>query len=326
MASRTTAPLLVLLDDCPRGLRLTPLMRDRQAPTLAQCLSLSARQWYDALRRLIPERRRVGAIELASPITSRPLAQALVRLGVQLTVRQVRSLAEVPNALRRVRRSINVLWVPPRSVLLRAEYLSEILRYSLEEKLPVLAPTQSLVRSGFLASAEVDEDALRGVLTHAINRLARRQSATLPGAAPVRYAVNVETARRLDLEVRADELRWVHEIYPFPFEVRDLLDRYAASFQRRDVTQYKNVFWNASSRQLKGFERLVRTARDIRVRFETQRVERAEGADRMRLHVVQIFAFIDEKSDRKVSLRAPFQFQLERRNDEWRIAGFKQGR
>lgn len=346
VASATSEPLLVLSERCANSATLPDWLRQRKGPTQIHCLALSTRQWLLPLRRLLPQGRRLGLIALEAPPAAPPAAvpgppatvldgglaalrAELASLGVQLIAQGVPSADAVPAALRLARPRVDALWVPPRSILLRAEYMPEILRFSLEERLPVLVPTQSLVRAGYLAAAELDEPALLENLLHGVAQLGGAQPAEPPGPtaapAPVRYAVNVETARRLGLRVHAEELRWAHAIYPFPFEVQDLLDRYAEAFQREDVQRYEAAFWDPTARQLRGFERFMRTARDIRVEFETQRVEYAEGAARMQLHVVQIFTFIDEKSGRPVSLRAPFQFQLERRQNEWRIAGVQQG-
>lgn len=352
LASAASQPLLVLSERCANGATLPDWLRQRRGPTQIHCLALSAQQWLLPLRRLLPQGRRLGLIALEAPPAAPPAAAPgppptvldgglaalraeLASLGVQLIAQGVPSADAVPAGLRFARPRIDALWVPPRSILLRAEYIPEILRFSLEERLPVFVPTQSLVRAGYLAAAELDEPALVENLLQAVARLGGAQPAAgqapapepLPGPipAPVRYAVNVETARRLGLRVHAEELRWAHAIYPFPFEVQDLLDRYAEAFQREDVQRYEAAFWDPTARQLRGFERFMRTARDIRVEFETQRVEYAEGAARMQLHVVQIFTFIDEMSGRPVSLRAPFQFQLERRQSEWRIAGVQQG-
>lgn len=326
LASRTDAPILVLLDACHAGVDVAVWMRSRQAPTLPQCLALSAAQWLTPLRRLIPAGRRLGVVTLEGKRINPGMVRALVRLGVQLTTRQVRSPAEVPTALRQVRRDIDALWAPARSVLWRSEYVTEILRYSLEEQLPVLAPTHQLARSGFLASVEVDREALLEVLVAAVERLARRQPAEVPGLASARPAVNVETARRLGLRLDAADLGWARVIYPYPLEVQDLLDRYGASFANRDSALYRNVFWDASARQMRGFARFVRTAKDIRVRFETREVEFSPGHSRMRLHLVQVFDFVDVKSGRSVSLRAPFQFHLERRGQQWRVAALQRNR
>ncbi|MBI3091208.1 MAG: hypothetical protein HYY96_11110 [Candidatus Tectomicrobia bacterium] len=346
LASPASQPLLVLSENCANGATLPDWLRQRRGPTQIYCLALSTQQWLLPLRRLLPQGSRLGLIALEapppapSPAAPGPpptvldgslaaLGAELATLGVQLITQGVPSPDAVPAALRLARPRIDALWVPPRSILLRAEYIPEILRFSLEERLPVFVPTQSLVRAGYLAAAEVDETALLENLLQTVARLGGAQPAEPPGPtpapAPARYAVNVETARRLGLRVHAEELRWAHAVFPFPFEVQDLLDRYAEAFQREDARRYEAAFWEPTARQLKGFDRLMRTARNIQVEFETQRVEYTEGAARMQIHVVQIFTFIDEMSGRQVSLRAPFQFQLERRQNEWRITGMQQG-
>jgi putative ABC transport system substrate-binding protein len=126
------------------------------------------------------------------------------RLGFELLAREIASPRDIPDALRGLANRADVLWGIADSVVLTPATAKTILSFSYQNRVPMVAPSESWVKAGALFALERDyEDVGRqcGELALQVLAGARPRSLGVQPPRRVTWVVNRRAARQLDLEV-----------------------------------------------------------------------------------------------------------------------------
>lgn len=169
------------------------------------------------LRRLLPARGRVSV--LFSPQENaermRDAQQAADRLGLDLGAIEVRTPADIPNALERVARGSGMLWGITDSVVLSPESARGLLLFSFRNRIPVVGVSTNWVRAGALCGFDrdyVDVGSQAAEMVLAI--LSGTPAEAIPPAPPRKMcsALNLKTARLMQIEFSPEALKGACEV------------------------------------------------------------------------------------------------------------------
>ncbi|MDD5222925.1 MAG: ABC transporter substrate-binding protein [bacterium] len=156
-----------------------------------------------AFREIMPALGRLGV--LYNPVKSLELIragrEAASRLGIELVEQQISSPEEVAGALKKVIFSIDALWLVPDTTVVSQDIFSYLLWITLENKRPIFAFNDGLVKSGALIAVapEYRETGKKaGELVNAIlqGKSPRQLSLVYPGG---RIFLNANTAEALKI-------------------------------------------------------------------------------------------------------------------------------
>ncbi|UCD83250.1 MAG: ABC transporter substrate-binding protein [Deltaproteobacteria bacterium] len=132
--------------------------------------------------------------------------RACQKLGMKLVGRTVGDPKEVPDAFRGLVGTVDAIWLLPDTTVLTKTSFSFILKTAMEEKIPLLGFSESLVKGGALMSFAVDYRSvgeLAGSLVKKI--LAGTTPGTLALASPEgEFAVNLNIADFLGIKIKEE--------------------------------------------------------------------------------------------------------------------------
>ena len=155
-----------------------------------------------ALLAVAPDVKRVGLLY------GRGNCQAMVRAartaaaaaGIELVEAPVSDLKDVPAQARDLAAKVDALWMPPDPLIANHEAFRYLLRQSLDQRKPLLAFSEALVRVGALLAVSPDYNWVGGRVADAVRRI---QAGERAGDIPVRplkqtrMIVNLATSRAL---------------------------------------------------------------------------------------------------------------------------------
>lgn len=165
----------------------------------------------------MPSLRRIGV--LYHPAKSAELAEAgrevAQRLGVNLLERQITSPKEVSAALKEILFLIDALWLLPDTTVVTKDVFSYLLWVTLDNKLPILAFSEGLVKSGSLMALSPDFKETGKKAGEQINQILQgadpgRLSLVYP---PGQVYLNSHTARTLKIHIPRSVLEKAEKVY-----------------------------------------------------------------------------------------------------------------
>jgi len=168
-------------------------------------------------REVLPALRRLGV--LYNPVKSVELIragrEAASRLGIELMEQQISSPDEVAAAIKKIIFSIDALWLVPDTTVVSQDIFSYLLWITLENKRPIFAFNEGLVKSGALAAMAPDyreTGKKAGELVNAIlqGKSPRQLPLVYPGG---RIYLNSKTAETLKIEIPEPVRRKAEKIY-----------------------------------------------------------------------------------------------------------------
>ena len=189
------ASLVVDLDEFGSGVNTTGVV-----------LSFPPKVQLEWLKRLLPKHTRVGVL-YSSEKNQRMVemaAREADRLGLALFSQKIESPKELPGALRRLSKKVDVIWALADKVILAPQTAKAILLSSFRNRIPVIGPSTPWVKAGALyaldwdyaeigrQSGELAEKMLKGVPAHQLSPESPRT---------VLYSLNLRTARHMRLDL-----------------------------------------------------------------------------------------------------------------------------
>jgi len=161
---------------------------------------------FDLLKRLIPDVRRVGILynPKLNATTVEAARNAAEAAGLVLDAVAVESPREIPNALNRLSRRVDVLWGIPDAMVMSAATARNILLTSLRNRVPLVGPASAWTKAGALYSIEWNYNDI-GLQTGEM-ALALIDGTSMVATAPVSpravsYSVNLKTATHCNLSI-----------------------------------------------------------------------------------------------------------------------------
>lgn len=171
-------------------------------------LAVPASETIQALRRALPNARRVGAIY--DPTQSQRLVHemgdAARSVGLQVTSRVVRSAAEVPRAAEELRGKVDALYAQVDATVYSPQSAKFVLLFALRNRIPVVGFSANLAEAGALLAVYPDyTDVGRQAGYLAQRILAGEAAGSIAVAAPRKalLAINLSVERTLGLTVPA---------------------------------------------------------------------------------------------------------------------------
>lgn len=170
------------------------------------------------LQRMLPQARSIGVLYNAgeNQRTVNAAAEFAKKAGLTLEAERVRSPQDVPAALNRLAKRVDVLWGIPDSVILAPPIAKNVLLFSFRNSIPFVGPSAPWVKAGALYSLDWDYTDLGGQCGELADRILRGAApASLPAATPrkIQYSLNLVTARQMKLELPDQLVRGAHQRY-----------------------------------------------------------------------------------------------------------------
>ncbi len=121
-------------------------------------MEVSPKKQISNFKSALPSLKNIGVVYNPENSGRRVKAgnKACQRLGIKLTEKTVSSPKEVPDAFRDLVGTVDAIWLLPDTTVLTKASFSFILKTAMEEKIPLLGFSESLVKGGALLSFSVD--------------------------------------------------------------------------------------------------------------------------------------------------------------------------
>jgi putative tryptophan/tyrosine transport system substrate-binding protein len=174
-------------------------------------LDASVKEQFSALQKMMPGLKTIGVIydPRVSSDLIREARSASKGLGLHLETREVSSHKEVTWAVRDLMGLVEAQWVIADSTVVNAENLRHMLLTSVENKVPILAFSDAVVREGALASVSSPKEDIGDEAAGLANRILNGELiSTLPIRCSRRAVVfiNLKTAKSIKLSIPSDVL------------------------------------------------------------------------------------------------------------------------
>jgi ABC-type uncharacterized transport system substrate-binding protein len=154
---------------------------------------------------LLPSLRRLGIItsDQASSMTLADAGAAAAELGIELVREAVSASEDVPGAYRRIRSTIDALWMIPDPVVVTHDNFRYLANRTLYDDVAFLAFSENFVRAGALLSVSPDYATMGSQAAALIDRMVATNAASPTVQAPIgsSLVINAETARELGIDV-----------------------------------------------------------------------------------------------------------------------------
>lgn len=172
-------------------------------------------QW---LKKLFPRYRRIGVIynpKQNQGLIDRATATANL-LGMELVTAPVDSPKELPAALKKLLRDIDILWALPDRIVLAPQSAKEVLLTSFRNRIPVIGASSPWVKGGALYALDwdyADMGAQNGAM--ALKIIKGKPINSIPVTEPrsVTYTLNLKTARHMKLDIPEEITRGAKHVY-----------------------------------------------------------------------------------------------------------------
>jgi len=171
-----------------------------------------------ALRRFLPEARRVGVLynpdENGTLIAS--ASRVAQKMGLRLTAVKVSGPQDLPLALEALADSADVLWGVPDAVVLNPKTAKNILLFSYRHRIPFIGPSESWVKEGALYALDRDYrdmGAQCGEMALRVLEGARPETIAPVGPRKVIYSLNLKAARHMKVSFPQAAVSAAHRIY-----------------------------------------------------------------------------------------------------------------
>jgi putative ABC transport system substrate-binding protein len=172
---------------------------------------------FVSFKSILPGLKRLGVIY--NPQKTLPLVDAakaaLPRNNLEIVERHVSSSGEIAQNLKEIIPQVGAIWLIPDTTVVSRDTFSYLLQNTVDQKVPIFAFSEGLVKSGALASfspdySEIGKEAAR--LTDKIS------SGASPNSLPPVYPrgelyLNLNTAQTLGVKIAPDIIRKAQKIY-----------------------------------------------------------------------------------------------------------------
>ena len=182
-------------------------------------LNIPFRQRLKPLQTLVPTVSHIGV--LFDPKKTKGMQNKLLQdakpLGFTIVSEEVHAEKDVSKALNAIRNRIDALWLLPDSTILTQNTLDFLVSTTLEFNIPLVGFSADLVRSGAVVGTYFRYTDIGKQAAQLSYQLARQVSTSLLGTiispGRVQKAINLRSARHLDLSLTLDVLRQFDEQY-----------------------------------------------------------------------------------------------------------------
>lgn len=169
-------------------------------------LDVPASVQFTMLKKMMPRLRSIGVIynpRITSDLIGEAVA-ACAALRLQLETRAVNSPKEVTWAVRDLIGRVDAQWLVPDNTVVNADNFRYMLLTSIENKLPLMAFSQTFVREGALASVSATNEDIGAEVARMTTAIRGGQPVTsFPVSSPKRSElfINLKTARALGFSI-----------------------------------------------------------------------------------------------------------------------------
>lgn len=154
---------------------------------------------------LLPSLRRLGIItsDQASSVTLADAGAAAAELGIELVREAVSVSEDVPGAYRRIRSTIDALWMIPDPIVVTHDNFRYLANRTLHDDIAFLAFSENFVRAGALLSVSPDYATMGSQAAALIDRVVATKVGSSTVQAPIgsSLVINAKTARELGIDV-----------------------------------------------------------------------------------------------------------------------------
>ena len=178
---------------------------DQSKDTTGIVLETSVDEDFDIMLTLLPETNRIGV--LYSPQINQAKVDRAIRIardrGLTLNAIAINSPKELPVALGRLARTVDVLWGIPDVQVLSGKTSREFLLESFRRKIPLVGPSPPWTKAGALYSLEWDyTDIGKQSADLAIQLIEGALVQALPIQTPrtIGYSLNLNTAEKINIQ------------------------------------------------------------------------------------------------------------------------------
>lgn len=167
---------------------------------------------FEAMRSIVPQAKKIGVIYNPQETESvvQQARKAARDMGLELVAAPVASADKVPDALRALDKSVDILWSVADGTTFSSASMEFLFLHTLRSKLPFMGLSPAFVKAGALLALAVDYQevgAQCGALAARI--LAGESPSSLPVTTPQKVIlyVNLKTAETLGLKIPSDRLK-----------------------------------------------------------------------------------------------------------------------
>jgi len=163
-----------------------------------------------AMNEIVPRAKRVGL--LYDPKQTGPFVReaqlAAKTAGMELVVRPVEDLADMPSALERLRGKTDIIWMLPDPTVFTPETVELLLRFSFEHNVPVISFSRKYVAMGAVASLDVDPYDMGAQAAGIASRLSAGGIGPIREPARMtRLFINAHVVKKMGLTIREETLK-----------------------------------------------------------------------------------------------------------------------
>ena len=166
-------------------------------------LEVPPAEQFKLLRKLIPDLRKIGV--LYDPAVSGELVEKgnteARKSGLSLETVEVHSSKEVPGAVHSLKDKVDAIWMVPDRTVYSEESLPFIFAFTLDEKIPFLAFSESFVEAGALLSLSPDYEEMGRLASQKIDDVLNGRPQNPNPAMKYRLVINLKTARKIHLDI-----------------------------------------------------------------------------------------------------------------------------
>ncbi|MGD2279226.1 MAG: ABC transporter substrate-binding protein [Candidatus Omnitrophota bacterium] len=171
-------------------------------------LDIPIEEQFKVFKKVVPGIRKIGMIydKRNKAALAREASIIAEKMGLRLVSKPVLSDNEIHDALGEVYREAECLWAAPDPMIYNPVTARNILRFTLENKMPFMAFSLNFVKAGALLALDRDyKDIGRQTaeLTSGIFKGQSPSSIPVQGPRKTRLAINIRTARILDIHIPA---------------------------------------------------------------------------------------------------------------------------
>jgi len=158
------------------------------------------------LKRLSPNVKRIGLLYNANNVNEivNDMARASAAADIELFTAAVNSSAEISNALKGFKDTVDALYLPQDRTLLEKRAFEYITLFSIQNRIALVIPTAKFVKMGGLMAADVDLVGIGRQVGNIANRIiAGSNPAAIPPEKPKEFvlALNARVASLIGLEI-----------------------------------------------------------------------------------------------------------------------------
>jgi putative ABC transport system substrate-binding protein len=166
-------------------------------------LDVPPSEQFKILKRTLPALHRIGIIydpNISGELVSKALEEAQL-LGLSIRAVEIHNRNEVPNAIRQMRGQVDAVWMVPDSTVYSEESLPFIFTYTLDEKIPFMAFSESFVDAGALLSLSPDYKEVGRQGSLKVDDLLTGKGQNPSHFFKYRLVLSAKTAKKLSIEI-----------------------------------------------------------------------------------------------------------------------------